>query len=96
MPQSPCNVQLLLCRLLSLLRQNRAWKCDLAAHLEIIDAIGGSRGEGDLLSSSASQDDLQPLHHTASGRHGVVLIIAPQEDCAAPVPVDITGRFSSL
>jgi len=83
-------VQLLLCRLLSLLRQNRAWKCDLAAHLEIIDAIGGSRGEGDLLSSSAGQDDLQPLHHAASGRHGVVLVIASQEAGAAPIPVHNT------
>lgn len=56
-------------------------------HLEIIDAVGGSRGEGNLLSSSASQDDLQSLHHATSRRHGVVLVIAPQEDCAAPVPV---------
>ena len=56
-------------------------------HLKIIDAVGGSRGEGDLLSSSAGQDDLQPLHHAASGRHGVVLIITSQEDRATPVPV---------
>ena len=73
-------------QIVSVLWQKRAWKCGLAAHLEIIDAVGGSRGEGDLLSSSAGQDDLQPLHHAASGCHGVVLVITSQEDCAAPIP----------
>ena len=77
-------------QLVPLLRQKRAWMRGLAAHLEIIDAVGGSRGEGDLLSSSAGQDDLQPLHHAASGRHGVVLVIASQEAGAAPIPVHNT------
>jgi hypothetical protein len=61
--------------------------CGLAAHLEVRDAVGGGRGEGNLLSSPAGQDDLQSLHHAASRCHGVVLIIASQENCAAPVPV---------
>lgn len=74
-------------QIVPLLWQKIAWKCGLAAHLEIIDAVGGSRGEGDLLSSSACQDDLQPLHHAASCRHGVILVIASQEDRAAPIPV---------
>lgn len=87
MQGSPRKVQFLVMQTVSLLWQERAWKCGLAAHLEVIDAVGGSRGEGNLLSSSAGQDDLQPLHHAASGRHGVILIIASQKDGATPVPV---------
>ena len=87
MQGSPHKVRFLVMQIVPLLWQERAWKCGLAAHLEVIDAVGGSRGEGNLLSSSAGQDDLQPLHHAASGRHGVILIVASQKDGAAPVPV---------
>ncbi len=55
---------------------------------EVIDAVGGGGLEGNLLSSSPRQDDLQPLHHAAACGHGVVLIFASQEDGSAPVPVE--------
>lgn len=59
---------------------------DLSMYLEVSHAVGGGRGEGHLLSSPAGEDDLQPLHHAPTRRHGVVLIVPSQEDGAAPVP----------
>ena len=51
-----------------------------ACHIESLEGEGAC-----MLGSAAREDNAQALQQACAGTHGVILIAAPQEDCAGPL-----------